>query len=145
MSKSNKGFAKTIEAQIKELKENAEIHADTHHIGFKTPTLPKGISTESLQSHVDYINQTSLAVEAATSQIAHEQFPETKHESWDGRLELFPGLTFNSDTHLREVVGDATIFGGTQTFVDHPHSQEMVDWYSAFRDRNNELATKLFD
>ena len=140
----NKPFGKVIEAQVADLVKGAEIHKETHHIKFSETALPEGVTTESLQTHVDFINRTGLAVEAATFQIAQEQFPETKQEAWDGRLEMFPGLTFNSDVRLREVVGEETLYGTTQTFIDHPHSQEMVDWYSSFRDRNVELATNLF-
>lgn len=145
MAQVNKGFGKVMDAQVKELVENAEVHKDTHHISFKQPTLPKGITVDSLETHVNYINQTGLAVEAATTQISHDLFAETKHEHWDGRLELFSGLTFNADSHLREVVGEETLFGGSQLFVDHPHSQEMVDWYSNFSTVNAERAKKLFD
>lgn len=152
MSKVNKAFGKTQEARIKDLVENAEIHTDTHHIGFKVPaslTETKELKFESevkvIEHAVDLINGYGLAVEAATTQISHDQFGETKQEIWDGRLELFPGLTFNSDSRLREVIGEETLFGTTQTFIDHPHSQQMVDWYSTFRDENIERAKKLFD
>lgn len=144
MAKTNKPFGKVIDAQVAELVKGAEIHKETHHIKFGTPAMPEGVTNESLKTHVDFINQTGLAVEAATFQIAQDQFPETKQEAWDGRLEMFEGLTFNSDVRLREVVGEETLYGTTQTFIDHPHSQEMVDWYSSFRDRNVELATNLF-
>lgn len=145
MAAINKGFGKAQDARVKELVEGAEIHKDTHHIAFKPIAFPKGITEDTLRSHVDFINGEGLAVEAATFQIAQEQFPETKQEHWDGRLQLFDGLTFNSDTRLREVVGEDTFYGTTQTFIDHPHSQEMVDWYTTFRDTNAERAKKLFD
>lgn len=141
---TNKAFGKVIDAQIAELVKGAEIHKETHHIAFKEFSTDEGITKETLKTHIDFINRTGMAVEAATFQIAKEQFPETKVEAWDGRLELFEGLTVSSDVHLREVVGEDTIYGATQTFIDHPHAQEMVDWYSAFRDRNVELATNLF-
>lgn len=144
MSKVNKGFGKVMDAQVEQLVKGAEIHKETHHIKYGPVDMPEGVTTESLQTHVNFINQTGLAVEAATFQIAQQQFPETKQEAWDGRLELFEGLTVNSDVRLREVVGEETLYGTTQTFIDHPHSQEMVDWYSTFRDRNVELATNLF-
>lgn len=148
---TNKPFGKTMEARIKDLVDNAEIHKDTHHIGFKLPTelsekkeLKFDSEVEVIEHAVDVINGYGLAVEAATFEIGQSQFPETKIEAWDGRLNMFEGLTINSDVHLRDVVGEDTIYGATQTFIDHPHSQEMVDWYSSFRDRNVELATNLF-
>lgn len=152
MSKVNKAFGKVTTARIEDLVKNAEVHKDTHHIGFKIPEsmtekkdLTFATEVDVVTHAVDLINGYGLAVEAATTQIAHDQFGETKHETWDGRLAMFDGLTINSDVHLREVIGDETIFGGTQTFVDHPHSQEMIDWYASFRDTNAERAKKLFD
>lgn len=144
MSKTNKAFGKVMDAQVAELVKGAEIHKETHHIKFAPVTMPEGVTTETLQAHVNFINQTGLAVEAATFQIGQDQFADTKQETWDGRLEMFEGLTFNSDVRLREVIGEETLYGTTQTFIDHPHTQEMVDWYSSFHDRNVELATALF-
>jgi len=151
MSK-NKGFGKIQDARVKDLVENAEIHKETHHISYKLPaslTEKKELKFDSevavVEHAVDLINGYGLAVEAATTEIAHTQFPETKHESWDGRLEFYQGLTFNSDARLREVVGEDTLYGTTQTFIDHPHNQDMVNWYAEFRDVNVARATKLFD
>jgi hypothetical protein len=144
MSKVNKGFGKIQDARVKELVENAEIHKDTHHITFKLPT-ELSDKADQIKESINLINGYGLAVEAATFQIAHDQFGETKQEHWDGRLGLFDGLTFNSDTQLRDVIGEDTIFGGSQTFIDHPHSQEMIDWYGTFRETNIERAKKLFD
>lgn len=152
MAKTNKAFGKAMDALVKDLSGGAEIHKDTHHIAFQLPTSfteQKEYTFKNdvgvIEYAVDKINSLGLAVEAATTQIAHDQFGDTKQEIWDGRLEMFPGLTFNSDARLREVVGEDTIFGGTQTFIDHPHSQEMVAWYSDFRESNIERAKKLFD
>ncbi|AEV89732.1 hypothetical protein OBP_295 [Pseudomonas phage OBP] len=152
MTKLNKGFGKIMDARVEDLVKNAEVHKDTHHISFKVPTalsekkdISFGSEVEVLTHAVDLINGYGLAVEAATTQIAHEQFPETKQETWDGRLGLFDGLTMNSDIRLREVVGEDTLFGTTQTFIDHPHSQDMVNWYSNFQEVNADRAKKLFD
>ncbi|QZA70753.1 hypothetical protein AH04_280 [Erwinia phage AH04] len=141
----NKPFGKIQDARVKELVENAEIHKDTHHITFKTPASLSPEKIDQMKESVTLINGWGLAVEAATNEIAHTQFPETKQESWDGRLSLFDGLTMNADARLKETIGDDTIFGGTQLFIDHPHSQDMVDWYSTFTETNIERAKKLFD
>lgn len=145
MSKANKAFGKIVTAQKDALIKNAEVHKETHHIGFKLEEYPEGITPESLASHTNFINQSSLAVEAATFELGTTHFADTKHEAWDGRLELAPGVIINSSAHLREVVGEDTLYGTTQSYVDHPHSQDMVDWYASFRDTNMERAKKLFD
>lgn len=151
MTKQNKAFGKLTEERIKELVGNAEVHKETHHISFQVPEaltekkeIKFGTQLEVVEHAVDLINGYGLAVEGATNELAHTHFPDSKHETWDGRLQLFEGMTINSDVRLREVVGEETLYGTTQTFIDHPHSQEMVDWYSGFRDRNVELAQTLF-
>lgn len=152
MSTVNKAFGKTMDARIEGLVKNAEIHKDTHHIAFKIPeelSEKKEICFDNqidvITHAVDLINGYGLAVEAATSQIAHDQFADTKQETWDGRLALFDGLTMNSDIRLREVVGEDTLYGTTQTFIDHPHSQDMINWYANFREIDQDRARKLFD
>lgn len=151
MSKAAKGFGSIQDARVKALVEGAEIHKETHHITFKLPkelTEEKELSfkneVEVVQHAVGLVNGYGLAVEAATAQIAHDQYEETKQEAWDGRLAVFDGLTMNSDARLRETVGEDVMFGTTQTFIDHPHEQEMVDWYSKFQASNVERAQKLF-
>lgn len=141
----NKPFGKVQDARVKELVDNAEVHKDTRHITFKTPASLTEKKLDQMKESVELINGWGLAVEAATTEIAHTQFPDTKLESWDGRLSLFDGLTMNADVRLKEVVGEETIFGGSQLFIDHPHSQDMVDWYSNFTEKNVERAKKLFD
>lgn len=90
------------------------------------------------------VNGWGLAVEAATNEIAQTQFPETKQESWDGRLEVFDGLTMSTSSHLRQVVGEDTLYGTADTFIDHPHSPEMVNWYTDYQAVNVDRAKKLF-
>lgn len=148
----NKPFGKIQDARVKDLVEHAEIHKDTHHISFKVPEsltekkeLKFGSEVEVVEHAVGLINGYGLAVEAATTEIAHSQFPETKQEIWDGRMSLFDGLTMNADVRLKEVIGEDTIYGGSSLFIDHPHTQEMVDWYSTFAETNATRAKKLFD
>uniref|UniRef100_A0AAU8L184 Uncharacterized protein n=1 Tax=Pantoea phage Survivor TaxID=3232176 RepID=A0AAU8L184_9CAUD len=149
---TNKGFGKVMEARIKELKEGADVHQETRHISFAIPgslsekkELKFGTELEVVEHAVDLINGFGLAVEAATTELAHDNFADTKIERWDASLKLFDGMTMNSDVRLREVVGEDTIYGSAETFIDHPHSQEMVSWYSDFSSVNEERAKKLFD
>lgn len=141
----NKPFGKVQDARVKELIDNAEIHKDTHHISFKIPASLTEEKLDQVKESVELINGLGLAVEAAATEIAHTHFPETKHETWDARLSLFDGLTMNADIRLKETVGEDTVFGGSSLFIDHPHTQEMVDWYSTFTEKNVERAKKLFD
>ena len=141
-----------MDSRVEALVKGAKIHKETHHIGFAIPEelsekkdLCFKSNLEVIEHAVDLVNGYGLAVEAATTQIAHEQFADTKQERWDGSLKAFDGLTFNSDVRLREVVGEDTIYGSAETFIDHPHSVEMVTWYSDFAAVNEERAKKLFD
>lgn len=151
-SKVNKAFGKVMDSRVEALVKGATVHKDTHHI---TYALPEELTEkqdfkfknnlEVVQHAVDLVNGYGLAVEAATTQIAHDQFADTKVERWDGHLKAFDGLTFNSDVRLREVIGEDTIYGAAETFIDHPHSVDMVTWYSDFAAVNEERAKKLFD
>ena len=134
-----------MKQRVDHLVEKAEVFKDTKHIALKFDAWPENVSPESLATHVDFLNQTGLAVEAAVTNIGYDQFEETKIENWDGRLELIPGVVINSSTQMKEVVEDVTTFGNSQTFIDHPHSPELVNWYSNFADTNVERVKKLFD
>lgn len=118
MSNVNKAFGKMMDSRVEALVKGAKVHKETHHITYAIPeefTAEKEIcfknNLEVVQHAVDLVNGYGLAVEAATTQIAHDQFADTKQERWDGQLKAFDGLTFNSDVRLREVVGEDTLFG----------------------------------
>lgn len=140
----NKGFGKSIEKVVNQLVANAEIHNETHHIAFKTPDLPKGITEQSLENHVNFLNNTQLAVEVATNQIAAEQYPETKHEAWDSRLDLYGIATVASDVRLREEVEGQASFGISTSSLCHPFSDEATNWYGDWVATNAARAEALF-
>ena len=144
MSKAN-AFAKTMDSSKAELVKNATIHKDTHHVAFTVPTLPKGITAESLTLHNDFINQVSVATEAALSEIAITQYPDTKVTDWDGELNLIPGIDITATVMLKTTVGEESMYGITDLCVDHTFNEELSIWYDEFQDVNQERAKKLFD
>lgn len=144
MSKAN-AFAKTMESSIAELVKNATIHKDTHHVAFATPTLPKGITAESLTLHNDFVNQVSVAAEAALSEIAIAQYPDTKVTDWDGELSLVPGIDITATAMLKTTVGEETMYGITDLCVDHVFNEELSSWYGEFQGVNQDRVKKLFD
>lgn len=140
-----KTFKDHQDGVVKELVEGAKIHKDTHHIEFSIPKLPETLTMDNIKETINFINGTTLAVQAATAEIGHNQYPESKIEAWDGRLEMFDGLSISSDVRLREEVGEETVYGTSQTFVSYPHSQEMVTWFADLQTTNQERIKKLFD
>lgn len=144
MSKAN-AFAKSMDSSIAELVKNATIHKDTHHVAFTVPTLPKGITAESLTLHNDFVNQVSVATEAALSEIAIGQYPDTKVTDWDGELSLVPGIDITATVMLKTTVGEDTMYGTSDLCVDHTFNEELSVWYDEFLDVNQERVKKLFD
>jgi hypothetical protein len=144
MSK-NKPFGKVLEKNRDALVKDATIYGETHHIDFKPEAIFTKEQVGTIKEAVDLINGGSLAVLAATDEINHQQFGETKHEHWTGRLEVCDGVTINVDSRGREVIGEDTLYGTSQVFVDYPHTQDMVDWYSNYAGVNAERFQKLFD
>lgn len=144
MSKAN-AFAKSMDSLKAELVKNATIHKDTHHVSFAVPTLPKGITPESLTLHNDFTNQVSVAAEAALMDIAVEQYPESKVLDWDGELKLIPGIDITATAMLKQTVGEEDIYGMTDVCVDHLFNEELSIWYDGFTDVNVDRAKKLFD
>ncbi len=144
MSKAN-AFAKTMDSTIAQLVKDATIHKDTHHVELKLSSLPKGITEDSLTLHQDFVNQISVATEAALTEIAVNQYPETKVLDWDAELNLVPGINITATTNLKTCVGEETMYGISDLSVDHMYNEELSLWYDNFQNVNQERAKKLFD
>lgn len=134
-------------ASIESLVSGATVHKETG-----TTTLvadkdffPEGITPESLDNHVNFINRSSVAVEAAVNQLAADNYADSKREKWDGELKLTDSITLSAAVQLRETLdGQDPQFGVTECFVDYAYEQELNDWYGEFSAMNKERAAKLF-
>ena len=135
---------KMLRASVKTAVESAEVHKETGAVVFKAPEFPKGITPASLKDHVDFINQTSVVTGAALSEIALDNYPESKMEKWTGELDLVDGLTISSGYQVREVVGDDTAYGVSEVFVDYDYGQALSDWHTEFAQVNADRAADLF-
>lgn len=93
-------FIKAIFSDIKETQKEATIHQETQIINFK-PAWTAEITEESLASHIDFINRQGAVVSGATSDIAIEQYPKIKANSWTGIMD-FGSMKITAQTHLRE-------------------------------------------
>lgn len=137
-------FNKVMQARVEDLVKNAEVHKETHLINFQMPTLPEGITKESLAKHSDFINETSVAVEVATAELAAKHYPEAPHLSWDGNLSLGDRILLSAGVQLKEAVGENVAFGVTQAFVDHIYSDPLQAYYGEFTELNASRAEALF-
>ncbi|QGZ14522.1 hypothetical protein [Photobacterium phage PDCC-1] len=131
---------------IENLKKNHEYNKATNVVVFDADKLemPEGVTSDTIQNHVNYFNQLSGAVEVTNAEITRELHKENEeHLMTEGTLNL-PGLTFNTQHNLRIEVGDDTLYGGSTTMTDFQHTEEASDWLAAQRESNESLARKLF-
>lgn len=142
----NSSFDDLMKAGVTNLVDNSKYDKVTNHVTFDADKveLPKGITQESIKSHVGFINDLSSQTEVAVSQIAQEQFKDNKDlTTVDGTLS-FDGFVINSQHHLKTQVGDDFIYGNGTTAIDYQHSEEQAVWLETQRNASAEAAKKLF-
>lgn len=142
----NEQYTKNMSEGVKALVEGASFDKVTNHVTFKPDSvkMPEGVTTESLKTHVDFINDASAMTEPAVSQIARREFKDNeKLTTVDGTLD-FGGFNINSQHHLQQQVGDEYLYGVGTTAIDYIHSEDQTLWLSEQRDANVAEATKLF-
>lgn len=143
----NNEYAKLMGNGVDALVENHNYNKATNHVTFDAAKveLPENITLESLQSHVNFINDTSGQVREATAQIARTAYADNnKLTTVDGTLDL-GGVLFNSQHHLRSQIADETyMYGHSTTQVSYHHSQDHADWMAEQDKVNVDMATKLF-
>ena len=137
-------FTDTMNVRVANLVKNAEIHKETHLINFTEKGLPDGITNESLKTHVDFINETSVAVGQAVAEIAQTQYPDSKHLAWDGHLQLGEGLSFSAGHQLKEEVGDEVSFGVSEVLVDYTYNEDLAKYWGEMQDLNAKRGADLF-
>ncbi|AGB07138.1 hypothetical protein [Vibrio phage VP4B] len=131
---------------VKNLTKNHEYNKGTNVVVFDADKLemPEGITGESMEAHVNFMNQVSGAVEVATAEITRELYAENdKINNVEGTLSI-PGVVFNTEHTLRAEVGEEALYGGSTTMTDFIHTQEASDWLAEQRASNETLASKLF-
>lgn len=146
MSGTNKSFDAFMGEVVKNLVDNGTYDKATNHVTFdpKKVELPEGITTDSLTSHVTFINNLSGGVEQATAEIARTQYADNDQlTTVDGTL-TFDGFNVNSQHHLKQQVGEEFIYGQVTTAVDYSYTDEQTSWLDTQRTANQELAQKLF-
>jgi hypothetical protein len=143
----NNEYAKLMGNGVDSLVEHHNYNKATNHVTFNAEKveLPKGITNESLQQHVSFINDTSGQVRQAVATIARTEYESNKKlTTVDGTLEL-GGVIFNSQHHLKQQIGeDAFLYGHSTTQTTYQHSEDHADWMAEQDKVNIEMATKLF-
>ncbi|WNV45944.1 hypothetical protein [Aeromonas phage AerS_266] len=140
MSDLNKLMKKSVDTLVK----NAEIHKETGAVIFKAPDLPKGMTNDTLTQAVDFINQMSVASDVALGQISNEQYPDSKQTKWSSELQLVDGLKISSGYQVQEVVGEETLYGIGETFVDYNYGEDLSAFHAEFAQINADRAAELF-
>lgn len=143
----NSEYAKLMGNGVATLVEHHNYNKASNHVTFDAAKVefPENITTESLQQHVEFINNTSGQVREAVAQIARTQHADnSKLTTVDGTLEL-GGVVFNSQHHLRNQIGEDTyMYGHSTSQTTYHHSSEHANWMAEQDQVNVDLATKLF-
>lgn len=142
----NKNYGEYMDAGLKAIVENSTFDKATNHVTFNADKLemPKGVTKDSIETHVNYFNDLSVLTETATAQIARDQFASNdKLTTLDGTLNL-GAFSINSQHHLKQQVGEESLFGLSTTAIDYVHTTEAADWLETQRKASGELAEKLF-
>lgn len=142
----NKEFGEAQQKRVADLVKHSSYNKSTNHATFDAGKLdlPKDITTESLSSHINFINELSGQVEVATSEIARTQYEDNKKlTTIDSTLNL-GSLSFNSQHHLKQQVGEDWLFGLSTTAMSFNHSEEQAEWLQEQRTASQEQAAKLF-
>lgn len=142
----NNEYSTQMDNVVNGLVENSAYDKATNHVVYDASKLelPKGVTEESMKTHIGFINELSGAAEVATAQIARDQYAENdKLTTVDGTLS-FGGFNINSQHHLKQQVGEDHIYGGSTTAVDYIHSSEQAEWLDTQREANSQAAAKLF-
>lgn len=143
-------FIENIFKDIKTAQEGATVHKDTQVVNFK-PTWTVDVTEESLNKHIDFINHQGAVVAGGTSNIAFENYPETKAETWTGVMD-FGGLKITAQTNMREVYDmgeDKKEYGyGLSDLVFDmvgTNGPAIDAFYDKFSEIDNERCKNLFE
>lgn len=142
----NKEYVAKMEAGVKQLVENSAYDKVTNHAVFDKDKveLPKGVTLESMETHVNFLNDLTAQTETAVSQIARTEFGNNdKLTTVDGTLD-FGFFSINSQHHLQQQVGDEHLYGQSTTAIDYVHSDEQAQWVADQRQASLTEAAKLF-
>lgn len=142
----NKEYGENMNKGVAGLVKHGTYDKATQHVTFNSAEvpLPEGVTEESMKTHVNVINDLSAQAEAATAQIAREQYAnDNSLTTIDGTLN-FGGFSINSQHHLQQQVGDEHIWGLSTTAVDYVHTDEQAAWLTEVRDSSRDMAAKLF-
>jgi len=143
----NNEYAKLMGNGVASLVEHHDYNKGSNHVTFDASKVefPENVTVESLQTHVNFLNDTSGQVREAVAQIARKQYEENnKISTVDGTLEL-GGVIINSQHHLRnQIADDVYIYGHSTTQTTYQHSGDHATWMAEQDQVNVDMATKLF-
>lgn len=140
----NTDFNEIMESSVATYVANASVNQQTGHATFAAPEFPEGISQDSLNLHVGFINNTTAQVEAATAQIARTVYAADNNiTNVSGTLDL-GCLQIQAQHVLKQEMGDTTLYGQSVTAVDYIYGDELSAYRDQFALSASEEAAKLF-
>lgn len=142
----NEEYVKLMGNGVANLVENHTYQKENNHATFDASKLiiPEGITEESMQTHVTFINNTGGMVREATAQLARDQHKENKKVTVVDATLSWGGVTWNSQHNLSQKAGEDHLYGHSVTTTDYAHSAELSQWNNDQDKINVDLATKLF-
>lgn len=143
----NTDFDEIMEAGVNAFVQGADVNEASAHATFQMTDeqLPEGITAGSLQTHVNFINNTSAQLEMATAQLGRQAYENNNDiTNFDGSLE-FGGVTFQSQHIIKQDLGENTLYGQSTTTTDYQYSDDLNNWQDQMRNANMEAAAKFFN
>lgn len=143
-------FNEEMFADIAAAKSRAEIFPETQVVHL-SPQWNDEITKESFQKHMDFANRQMLILGGVVSEVAHEQYPDTKALTWTGNMHLGEAAELHTKHYLREdyhVEGaeeTSSNFGITDMAFTYNLSAEQIQFYDHFTAIDNERCQKLFE
>lgn len=142
-------FNEEMFADIAAAKARAEIFPETQVVHLP-PQWNEEVTEASFQKHMDFANRHMLVLGGVVSEVAHEQYPDTKALTWTGSTHLGAAADLHVKHYLREdytVDGSDDIssnFGITDMAFTYNLSDEQVQFYEHFTAIDNERCQALF-
>lgn len=140
-------FDEMMEAGITNLLDTAEVSDVSAHATFNLPAelFPENITPATLKEHVDFINNTTAQVNAATAQLGRQAYEANNDiTNFDGTLNLGDAVTINAQHVMSQDLGDSQLYGQTTVAADFVFSTELNEWQDQMQVSNAELAAKYF-
>jgi len=140
-------FDEMMEAGITNLFDTAEVSDVSAHATLSLPAelYPEGITEQSLDNHISFINNVSSQVGAVAAQLGRQAYEANNDiTNFDATLKLGDQLTINAQHVMVQDLGDSQLYGQSTIATDFGMSDDLNAWNDQMQVANAEAAAKLF-